>query len=117
MKAWLAEHLAGLLLSAFLGALRLARRKGYAWFLGIADELREQARARWWNYKLKTILTQQDPDDDLLADGFAKLWKFETPPEGSHWRLERKADGSLRYVPETGSGYIRNGRGEYLPAK
>ncbi len=110
MTAWVTEHLASLLLSAFLGALRLLRKKGYAWFLGSADRLREKARARWWGYKLQTLLTQQDPDDDMLADGLGKLWKFETPPADSGWA--RADDG--RYVPGPGSGWTMNGRGEYL---
>ncbi len=117
MAGWLVERLANVFLAAFLAALKLLRRRGYAWFLSVADDLRERARDCWWRYKLKTILSEQDPDDDMLADGLGKLWKFESPPAWSRWRLELRPDGTKFYVPEPGSGYIMNHHGEYLPAK
>jgi hypothetical protein len=109
MKAWLAN----LMLSAFLAALRAGRRRGYEWMLQKADAWRTRCRRDWWQYKLKTILSQEDPDDDLLANALGKFFKFETPPEDSHWVL---ADDGV-YVPGPGSGYIRNSRGDYLPAR
>lgn len=113
MKTWLAN----MMLSAFLAALQMGRRRGYAYLLDKADTWRRWSRDRWWRYKLKTILSQGDPDDDMLADALGRYYKFETPPEDSHWTMERTAANSVRYLPLPGSGYILNSHGEYLPSR
>ncbi len=105
MTSWLAKQLLG----AFLAAFALGRKKGYAWMLAKADHWREHCRQYWWSYKLHTILSVEDPDDDVLADALAKLWKFETPPADSKWAMVNGV-----YVPGPGSGYLRTSHGEYV---
>ena len=72
MQAWLTK----LLISAFLAALQAGRKKGYGYMWRKAYAWREHCRDHWWRYKLKTILSQQDPDDDMLADGLGRFFKF-----------------------------------------
>jgi hypothetical protein len=105
MQAWLTR----IILAAFLAAVRLGRRKGYAYLLAMSDGWREEARRVWWAYKLRTLLSQQDPDDDLLADALGRLWKFKTPPPDSGWA--RADDG--RYVPGPGTGWVILPDGRY----
>jgi hypothetical protein len=101
-----------MIIEAFLAAFTMGRRRGYAFLMQKADAWRESCRQRWWRYKVKTLLSCTDTDDDLLADAIGQFFKFETPPEDSFWTLERGI-----YIPGLGSGYIRNNRGEYLPSR
>jgi hypothetical protein len=107
-KKWIAEGL----ITAALYAWGILVHQFSEYTLTRAPIWREKARACWWQYKLKSLLTAEDCDDDKRADALGRLWKFETPPEGSHWAFK---DGT--YVPETGSGYMLDGHGDYIPTR
>jgi hypothetical protein len=106
LQKWLATQMIGAVVLTLRIIVKYFSKYLYDKSLGWREKIRVKI---WWPYKVSSLSTAEDCTDDQRADSIAMLFKFETPPEDSKWKL----DDNKVYLPLPGSGYIRLPDGSY----